>query len=259
VSLTDDWYAHLELLGRSPNTIRTYQRTLKNLPNIADATRVDVEAWWETRAHLSPATRNNELAAVRQFYKWAIIFEHRNDDPTLRITGPNTPRGLPHPLTKTELTHLLKVLPPDLCRALALGAYAGLRVAEAAALAWVDIDRETNRIRVTGKGNKTRLVGLHPLLLDQLLPDTGLNVVTGTARTYTAGGLGSRINKAMRANGVDASFHAARHRFGTFALAGSGNLLAVSRAMGHAKPETTAIYAAAMDSDLDVIAASVFR
>lgn len=257
--LTDAWIAHLRLLGRSPNTIATYERTLRTFPGIEHATRLDVEAWWETRAHLSVATRNNELAAIRQFFKWSIIWDHRLDDPTLRITGPNVPRGQPRPISKHDLTTLLARLPADLRRATCLGAYAGCRISEAASLDWSDIDREVNRIRVVGKGQKTRLVGLSPLLLDELLPDTGGNVVTGGGKVYTPGGLGSRINQAFKANGVEASFHSLRHRFGTFALAGSGNLLAVSRAMGHAKPETTAVYAAAMDSDLDVIAESVFR
>ena len=47
--------------------------------------------------------------------------------------------------------------------------------------------------------------------------------------------------------------------FGTVALAATGNLLAVSRAMGHASPATTAIYAATSDADLDVIADAVTR
>lgn len=259
MTTVSEWIEHLELLGRSPNTIRAYKSSIQSFPDIEGATREQVEAWWQSRAHLAPATRNRELAAVRQFYKWCIIWDHRLDDPTLRITGPNIPRGQPKPLSKHDLTLLLDTFPPDLKRALCLGAYAGCRISEAAALMWSDVDRELNRIRITGKGNKTRLVGLHALLLDELLPDTGGNVVTGTDRVYTGHGLGSRINQAMRAAGVDASFHSARHRFGTFALAGSGNLLAVSRAMGHAKPETTAIYAAAMDADLDVIAGSVFR
>jgi integrase len=55
------------------------------------------------------------------------------------------------------------------------------------------------------------------------------------------------------------TFHQLRHRYGTLALAGTSNLLAVSRAMGHASPATTAIYAATADADLDVIAEAVTR
>ena len=97
------------------------------------------------------------------------------------------------------------------------------------------------------------------LLLDELLPDTGGNVVTAGGAPYTAGTLQRRVNRAIRAAGVDCTYHQLRHRFGTVALAATGNLLAVSRAMGHASPATTAIYAATSDADLDVIADAVTR
>ena len=75
------------------------------------------------------------------------------------------------------------MLPEDLRRGVALGAYAGLRAAETAALAWTDIDLDTRRARIVGKGQKTRVVALGVTLIDLLLPEvTGANVVTGTAR-----------------------------------------------------------------------------
>ena len=103
------------------------------------------------------------------------------------------------------------------------------------------------------------VVGLGALLLDSLLPDTGGNIVTAGGKPYSAAVLQRKVNRAISAAGVDATFHQLRHRFGTMALAGSGNLLAVSRAMGHASPATTAIYAATSDAELDVIADAVVR
>ncbi len=114
-------------------------------------------------------------------------------------------------------------------------------------------------MRVTGKGQRTRLVGMSPLLLDELLPDTGGNVVTAGGEAMSAGALQRRVNRAIRSAGVGATFHQLRHRFGTVALAATGNLLAVSRAMGHASPATTAIYAAASDDVADEIAEAVAR
>ena len=245
--------------GLTPNTIDTYARSLRTLPNAPTATREDVEAWWRSRAHLSAATRVNELSALRTFYKWCLIWEHRTDDPTLRVPVLKLPAGLPRPISRADLTNLLGKLPEDLRRAVCLGAYGGLRVSEAASLSWLDIDREMSRLRITGKGNKTRLVGINPILLDSLLPDTGGNVVTGKPKGYSAGVLQRKVNRAIRAAGVDATFHQLRHRFGTIALASGVNLLAVSRAMGHASPATTAIYAATSDADLDVIAEAVTR
>lgn len=252
------WLQHLETERQPANTIAAARRVLRSLPNASTATREDVEAWWSSRAHLSPATRSNDLALLRMFYGWARRWEHRDDDPTLRIDAPKVPRGLPRPMSRADLDTLLPTLPPDLRRAVALGAYGGLRVSEAASLTWHDVDLETRRIRVTGKGGKTRLVGLSPLLLDELLPDTGGNVVTGGV-PYSPSTLQRKVNRAIRAAGVDATFHQLRHRFGTVALAATGNLLAVSRAMGHSSPATTAGYAATSDADLDVIAAAVTR
>lgn len=50
--------------------------------------------------------------------------------------------------------------------------------------------------------------------------------------------------------GVDGTFHKLRARFANVALASTGNLLAVSRALGHSSPAVTAVYAATADSDL---------
>jgi integrase/recombinase XerD len=239
------------------NTIATRKRVLRTLPNAGTATREQVEAWWASRSHLSPATRAADLATLRSFYHWADVWEHRDDDPTRRLTAPKVPKGLPRPMSRADLMRLMGTLPDDLRRAVALGAYGGLRVSEVAALSWADVDLETRRIRVLGKGQKTRLVGAGPLLLDQILPDTGGNVVTAGGQSYSPGALQRRVNRAIHAAGIDGTFHTLRHRFGTVALAATGDLLAVSRAMGHANPATTAIYAATSDEALDRIAEAV--
>lgn len=260
IPLTDPlslaWVAWCEHERLPANTIARRIATLRSLPNAGTAGREDVEAWFFSRAHLAPATRANDLANLRSFYAWCRRWEHRppTDDPTYRLDAPKIPKGLPHPISRANLHALLTVLDPDLRRAVALGAYAGLRVSEAAALTWHDVDLETNRIRVVGKGGKTRLVGLHPVLLDALLPDTGGRVVG----PYTAATLQRKVNRAFRAAGIDdLTFHSLRHRYGTIAVGSGANLLAVSRAMGHASPSTTAIYAATSDAELDVIAAAV--
>ena len=227
--IADPWIAHLTRERRPANTVAAARRVLRSLPSADTATREDVESWWASRAHLSPATRSNDLAILRTFYAWCRRWEHRDDDPTLRIDAPKVPRGLPRPMSRADLTRLLPTLP----------------------------DLETRRIRVLGKGGKTRLVGMSPLLLDELLPDAGGNVVTAGGAPYSAAALQRRVNRAIRAAGVDCTYHQLRHRFGTVALAATGNLLAVSRAMGHASPATTAIYAATSDADLDVIADAV--
>ncbi len=262
MSLTEQYLDYLtRQRNLSPNTVTGYRRTFRTFPGIDTADREQVEAWWETRSHLSPGTRRVDLAAVRSFYAWCRVWEHRGptDDPTHRIQPPKTGQRVPRPISRTDLQRVLAAVEGDLRRAVCLGAYAGLRVAESASLDWADIDTELRRIIVRGKGDKERMVGLSPLLLDSLLPDTGGNVVRAGAEPWTANVLQQKVNAAIRKAGVDATFHKLRSRYATVALGATGNLLAVSRALGHSSPATTAIYAATSDSDLDVIADAVTR
>lgn len=260
MSTSDDWIAHLTQERRPANTVATARRVMRSLPNASDATREDVEAWWASRAHLSPATRSNDLAILRTFYAWCRRWEHRDDDPTARLDAPKVDKGLPRPLSRADLHRLLAVLPDDLRRAVALGAYAGLRVSEVAALHWHDVDLEARRARILhSKGGKSRLVALGAVLIDQILPDTGGNVVTGTKQSMSAATLQRRINRAIHRAGIDATFHQLRHRYGTLAYQATRDLVAVERQMGHSSPVTTAIYAAASDDVADAIAEAVAR
>lgn len=244
----------------SQNTIAAYRRVLATINDPETATQDEVEDWWLDRDHLSPATRRQELAALRSFYRWMIRWDHRDDDPTRRLDAPKMGHRLPRPMGREDLHRLLAVTSGDMRRAICLGAYAGLRVAEVAALDWADVDVEARRIIVRGgKGDKDRPVGLSPLLLDALLPVTGGNVVRAGGKAYSANALQQKVNATIRAAGVDGTFHKLRSRFATVALASTGNLLAVSRALGHSSPATTAIYAATADSDLDLIAEAVAR
>lgn len=261
MTLVEQWLGWLtHERGRSPNTVATYARTLRTLRHdLENATREEIEEWWRSRAGYAPTTRANELSAVREFFRWCQRFEHRNDDPTARLDPPRLPRNVHRYVGREDLAHLLRELPTDLGRAVALGAYAGMRIAEVAVLDWSDVDREMSRIIIRGKGAKERHVGLAPLLLDRLLPDTGGNVVTAGQRPYTVTALRVRVNRAIRDAGVDGTFHKLRHRYGTMAVAAGIPLTSVARAMGHASPTTTALYVGASDSDLDLIAEAVTR
>src|SRR5665811_1178682 len=81
-----------------------------------------------------------DLANLRSFYRWAKRWEYRDDDPTLRLDSPRVDPGLPRPITNADLHKALDLMPSDLRRAVCLGAYAGLRISEVAALDWANVD-----------------------------------------------------------------------------------------------------------------------
>ena len=68
--LTAQFLDHLHRARNySPNTIAAYRRVLATVHEPATATQDEVEDWWLDRDHLSPATRPQELAAMRSFYR----------------------------------------------------------------------------------------------------------------------------------------------------------------------------------------------
>lgn len=263
MTATDDWLDYLVKRNRSTHTIRAYGTTLDHYVRVVGdplaATLDDAEAWWDTLAGHAVTSRQRALSCIRSFYAWAVRFDLIERDPTRRLDAPTQGRRLPEPIGRADLIRLLTAAPDDLRRAIALGAYAGLRVSEVATLDWADLDTESRRIRVRGKGDKDRAVGLSPLLLDELLPDVGGNVVSAGGKAYTGGTLQRRVNRFIAAQGVNGTFHRLRARFVTVALANGAPLLSVSRAVGHASPTTTAIYALTADTDLDLIAEAVTR
>lgn len=258
------WIDWCERERVAANTIRRRRTVLRAVGRPGTMTREEIEAWWRTRTHLADSSRANELATLRAFYKWARIWDHRLDDPTVRLTPPPAAKGAPRPATAREWSLILAHVADDpaMRRAVHLGAWAGLRCEEAARLDWADIDPDTRRARVTGKGRKTRVVKLSKRLLAELLPDDGIaplegNIVTGT-KPWTADWFGHKVNAAIHAAGVDCTYHKLRHRYGTLGYQRTKDPKALAEQMGHASVSTTmAFYAAAADDAADAIADAV--
>jgi integrase/recombinase XerD len=248
--------------GWSPNTLRSYRSVLQSLAGVATWTTEDADRWWDTTRELAPTTRENHLAVLRSFYRWATKWDHRPDDPTRRLITPKIHRRQPRPIAREELRRVLELCDererPDLRRATVLGAYAGLRVGEAAALDWSAVNTEHRRIIVDGKGSKERVVGYSPVLMDELLPDTGGNVVKAGEAPLTADTLQRAMTRLFNAAGCppEVTFHALRKRWATLAIPRAG-VHAVAKAAGWASIETASVYAAVSDESLDLIAAAV--
>lgn len=246
------------------NTIRRRRAVLRSVGNAGVATREEVEEWWTTRRHLKATTRANDLAILRIFYKWCAIWEHRPDNPTVRLRAPKSAGGAPKPITGAELARILEHVAdqPQLRRAVLLGAWAGLRISEAARLSWSDVDVDQRSALVLGKGGKTRRVSLSTRLLEELGAYAGAplqgNVVTGGSTGWAPGTLGRKVNGAIAKAGVDGTYHKLRHRYGSVAYQRTKDPKALAEQMGHASVSTTmGFYAAAADEAGQLIADAV--
>ena len=127
-----------------------------------------------------------------------------------------------------------------------------MRAAELAALCWSTVDLNSHVIVVEkGKGQKGRALKIHPELepiLTAWHAQQPLKASDGPvfAIEMNTALVPNRIGKIMRryakATGLPLTAHVLRHSFATHALRRSGNLYAVSKALGHGQLQQTMIY-----------------
>lgn len=200
------------------------------------------------------------LSAWRGFFNY-LAREHRfGHNPCLGIRAPKAAKRLPHALSPDEAGRLMEVSGDDLLAQrdkamLELFYSSGLRLSELTGLAPADVNYGDATVRVTGKGNKTRIipVGRHAIMAlkawlaareriagvghDALFVNrngTRLSPRTVQARLKRHAlkqGLGSRVHP-----------HALRHSFASHLLQSSGDLRAVQDMLGHASISTTQVY-----------------
>lgn len=226
--------------------------------NLGDDTRLlelsfeQLLEWQEQRScEISPAGRRGELSNVREFFRWAQREGLRSDDPTLRIPMPRAPRRLPRPMSEVDFEQALRSADARISAVLGLAGYAGLRSMEIAQLDWseVSLTDDPPIVRVVdGKGGVGRSVPAGPALVALLraLPDRRGPVIRrgdGNRGHCATWNISHLANGHLRDCEVDATLHQLRHRFATAAYGADNDLRAVQDLLGHASPNTTAMYA----------------
>jgi integrase/recombinase XerC len=266
------YLAHLKNERRmSPHTAENYARDLAALTSycarkaIGDWRRVDsqhirVFAAEEHRAGLAPRSIQRRLSAVRGFFAFLIREGELRSNPAREIQAPKAPKRLPKTLDADQMARLLDFRGDGTLDArdraiMELFYSSGLRLAELAGLRLTDLDLKDQTVRVTGKGNKVRIVpvGRHAVtaLRAWLAERSGIRNVEDHALFVGTSGrrLGPRaiqlrIDHWARRQGLGVKVHPHlfRHSFATHLLESSGNLRGVQELLGHADIATTQIY-----------------
>lgn len=126
-----------------------------------------------------------------------------------------------------------------------------MRAAELAALRWSEADLVAGVITVMkGKGQKGRAIKVHPDLLPVLVTWRDVQpvhladgpVFSLTAEPIIPNRVGKIAHRYAGATRLPLTAHVLRHTFATQALRRSGNVYAVSKALGHAQLQQTMIY-----------------
>jgi site-specific recombinase XerD len=212
------------------------------------ATVTDVAAFLG-RDGWKPATRAAARASLMSLHEWMVAEGLRDDNPVKGVKPIRKPPGVPRPAPESVVSLALGEGLDNRTRLMILlGAYAGLRRSEIASL---HTDQITDtHVRVTGKGEKTRVIPLHPVLRDSLRA-----VVKGDGFVFPGRGGGPvstrTVNRVVnRVLPAGMSTHTLRHRFATQVLSRSHDLRAVQTLLGHASVATTQIYTQVTDEDL---------
>lgn len=207
----------------------------------------DLDAFLAEHRSLRPASRKSMVESMRSFYRWLVTDQLRGDDPTLGLRRVRPSRGVPRPIPEELLARAIHEADEETRLMLLLGAYAGLRRAEIAAVHSDDLDGLVLTVR--GKGDVTRRVPVHPMLAGRLARISGWAFPSWRkpGQHVTPDYIADRLERVLPQPFTP---HSLRHRFATAAYRGTGDLRAVQELLGHASPSTTAIYTLVNDDAL---------
>jgi len=258
--LVERYCQHQRRRGLAKGTI--YERRTKLLTFLADnpkgwaaLTRDDIERSLDERCGrdgrpLTARTRAWWLSMLSVFYAWAIDEGLLEANPVARIRRPKLPKTLPRPMPDADLERAIENADPMTRCWLLLGAYQGLRCREIAGLNREDVIESNGLLRVVaGKGDRERMVPLHPEVLAALralpMPESGAVFRRKRLLTrYPPSQLGQELNIYLRSLGIASTVHSLRHWFGTSVYRQTRDIRLTQALLGHESPETTAIYAA---------------
>lgn len=267
----DDFLQHLKLeRGLSENSLAAYRSDLAEfggMLKVGDATLVtplSVSKYFQEldRKARRPATLARKLSSLKRFFAHLIELGLIQENPALSYGAPKIARYHPDYLSARDIDKIIAAVKTDTViglrdRAIIEVLYGcGLRISELINLKSSDLETEAEFVRVTGKGNKQRLVPIGKMALAAIEAYQEADQVARRAdgrEVVFANRFGGRLSrtgawKIIRKRVVDAGVtkqvtpHTFRHSFATHLLEGGADLRTVQEMLGHADITTTEIY-----------------
>jgi integrase/recombinase XerD len=277
-SVIDDFCDAIWLLdGLSPNSLSAYRRDLNGLNlwlakktpaiSLTQATATELHSYmaagFSQGDSTKPSTANRRLSSFRRFYRWALQERLCSEDPSRNLSSAKRAPRLPKTLSEAQVESLLNA--PDVATPLGLRDRAmleliyasGLRVSEMVQITSLQVSLSQGVVRVTGKGNKERLVPFGEeaarwLTLYQ--NEARRELLAGRVSdaffvTQRGEGMSRQMFwKLVKFYALKADIHAPlsphtlRHAFATHLLNHGADLRVVQLLLGHADISTTQIY-----------------
>ena len=284
-NLTATWQPYLTgyktylLLERSvsSNTLGAYLHDVRKLieflelrqlevgPLTLESTHLSDYLRWLTEIGLEARSQARMLSGVKSFYKYLLLEDALDEDPTALIDPPRTEQKIPDVLSYEEIQSMLLAIdhstPHGLRnRAMLEVLYAcGLRVSELIGLKLSGLFLDIGFVRVIGKRDRERIVPIGETAIKHLniylehVRNRMDNIKLDAGDAVFLNRRGSSLSRVMvfyiikdlaKAAGVTktVSPHTFRHSFATHLVEGGANLRAVQDMLGHENITTTEIY-----------------
>ena len=261
-------------LNRSQQTVESYRDDLKHFEKFAKDLSdsfswetVDsdmVRDWMESMMDKgnSAATVSRRLSALKTFCRFALARHYVESDPVYSIKGPKKEKPLPQFVKESEMDELLDRQAWDddynnvRARTIIILFYeTGMRLSELVNLDDKDVNFVTSEIKITGKGNKQRIVPFGDELKNTLLEFRRLRDASVEVKTpaLVVSDKGTRMNPSKVQNIVRSNLsrvcslkkkspHVLRHSFATAMLNHHVGIENLKKLLGHASISTTEIY-----------------
>lgn len=278
MQLLSMWLKERKIQNQSEHTLDAYFRDVSGFINFCYDKNIELDqveasdlreylAQKVERDQLNSTSLQRHLTSIRQFMKWAKEGKYLEMNPVDDFKFKRQPRPLPGMVDIETVNQILDQPAPGKASEqrlwlrdkaiLELLYSSGLRLAEVQGLTIRDIDFNRLLLRITGKGNKTRIIPFGSKAKESLIE--WLKVyriwngefkaespvfITKAGNILSHRQIEKRVKlQAQRAGvSVDLHPHLLRHCFASHMLSNSGDLRAVQEMLGHSSLSTTQIY-----------------
>lgn len=267
-------YLRLER-GLSENSIVNYSLDIKKLMRWLDSNEMQISPTsiseeslqqfiYEIAKKVNPRSQSRIISGLKGFFNYLIFEDYRQTNPLELIESPKLGRKLPDTLALEEIDAIISAVDlgskhGERNRAILETLYGcGLRVSELTNLKISDLYFEEDFIKVTGKGDKQRLVPIGPITIKYITIyrkeiRVHQNIAPQAKDTLFLNQHGRQLTRAMiftivkrlaEKAGIRKTIspHTFRHSFATHLLENGADLRAIQQMLGHESITTTEIY-----------------
>ncbi|WP_435404562.1 site-specific tyrosine recombinase XerD [Mucilaginibacter aquaedulcis] len=258
------------------NSIEAYGRDIERLYQFSEVQEIKLKPEiitlsdlrnfivWVNELGMIPSSQARILSGIKAFYKYLLMEDIIRNDPSELLESPKIQRKLPDTLSYEDINKLIGAIDlskPEGARNKAIleTLYgSGLRVSELTELKLSNLYLDIEFIKVTGKGNKERLVPIGSAAIKALRIwieniRVHLLIKKGEEDIVFLNRRGARLSRVyiflmikdlVELTGLKKTIspHTFRHSFATHLVEGGADLRAIQEMLGHESITTTEIY-----------------